>query len=290
MNRTGLLGLALFTVVLSVGGCGSKDPMAPAATGGTPAGGAGGAGKGGAGSEGGAGGTTTPPDGPPPIGDYFPFKLGNSWEYSVTQPNHAPQTKIHKITKMQAVGGTGPFKDTMAYLVETQKSSGATLADATLSWQLREGTRVVRYRETSCLGGSVTLVDGSVDKCTVNEEDYWMPARVVLDEMPTAMPYAAGLAWTETYMEWIATTNYKINPPTMATVNTTQNDRWEIVAVDVASTTPAGNFTGCALIKKTSMKGAAKQYTFCKGVGKVKEEPLSTATGQTEILTRYTVM
>jgi hypothetical protein len=304
MNRTGHLCAAVSVVFLAAAACGSNDPAAPATgTGGVAAdGGAGGGGAGGAGG-GGAGGSVPGDDGgtatggtvggdtPPATGEYFPFKVGNSWEYAVTELNKAAVNKVHKITKMEVIGGTGPYKDMMAYRVETQKSSGSAPADATISWQVREGNRVVRYRETSCAAGSVMPApDGSIGSCAVNEEDWWMPARVVIDEQPTNMAYAAGLTWPENYMEWIVTYSFKVMPPAMMTAPVAaKTDTWLIVNPAGSITTPAGTFNDCVIVKKTSMANATKTYTYCRGVGKVKEEGAS-ASSQTETLVRFTLM
>jgi hypothetical protein len=269
----------------SLTACGDNEPPPPAGTGGTGAGGAGGTAAGGAGGSVDAG-PIDPDAAAAPT--YYPFKVGNSWTYLVTQLNHADETKVHVITRMEAVGGTGPFKDTVAFRVETQKSSATGLPDGTISWQGIEGNRIVRYRETSCRGGQVTVTNGTITNCGVNEEDWWMPARVVIDNQPSGMPYATGLKWNETYTEWVTT--FPALTPTMGATAPPVNktDAWEIVNADVAITTPAGAFTGCALIKKTSMASAAKQYTFCKGVGKVKEEGAS-MTAQNETLQAFTV-
>jgi hypothetical protein len=298
MNRTGHLCVAACVAFFAaLTACGDKDPAAMnGGAGGAPAGGAGGA------PAGGAGGIVTddggnptdvvvdPGDLPPAKDSYFPFAVGNKWTYLVTELNKAPVNKVHVITRVEAVGGTGPFKDSVAFRVETQKSSGTVLADATISWQGVEGNRIVRYRETSCQAGSVHINDaGSIDMCSVNEEDWWMPARVVLDSQPMNMPYAAGLRWTEMYNEWVTTISFTSTPPKPTTVTGAKSDVWEIVNPDTTITTPAGTFTGCAIIKKTSMANATKQYTYCKGVGKVKEEGAS-ASAQTETLTAFTVM
>jgi hypothetical protein len=283
-------GLALFAALTA---CGDKDPA-------TMNGGAGGAPAGGAGAGGAGGGATDdagttdavvdPGDLPAATGDYFPFKVGNKWTYLVTELNHESVNKVHVITRMEAVGGTGPFKDNVAFRVETQKSTGTVLADATISWQGVEANRIVRYRETSCQAGSVHINDaGSIDQCAVNEEDWWMPARVVLDSQPASMPYAAGLKWTEMYTEWVTSISFKTTPPMMNTVSGQKSDAWEIINPAATITTPAGTFNGCAVIKKTSMAQAMKTYTYCKGVGKVKEEGAS-MTSQTETLTAFTVV
>jgi hypothetical protein len=296
MNRTGHLSVAVCVAFFAaLTACGDKDPVQPpvGGAGGSPAGGAGGGTGGVVGTD--DAGTMTdvvvdPGDLPPPTGNYFPFNVGNRWTYLVTELNHADQNKVHVITRMEAVGGTGPFKDTVAYRVETQKTGGTAQPDGTVSWQGVEGNRIVRYRETSCQAGSVHInAAGSIDMCAVNEEDWWMPARVVLDSQPTSMPYAAGLKWTEMYTEWVTTVSFKTNPATMNTVSGAKSDVWEIVNPDTTITTPAGTFNGCAIIKKTSMANATKQYTYCKGVGKVKEEGAS-ASAQTETLTAFTVM
>src|SRR5688572_22708896 len=106
-HATTLLCLGL-AGALAISGCGEKDPGGTGGTGGTTTGGSGGrggsAGSGGS-SSGGAGGTSSTGgqtgdaggggDTAPVSGDYFPFAVGNSWEYEVTSTGSPTEKKIH---------------------------------------------------------------------------------------------------------------------------------------------------------------------------------------------------
>src|SRR5687768_13369852 len=115
VGKSGLVALCVL-VVLSA--CGGKDPPAPGNTlggnsgsGGARPGGSGGQGTGGqSGGVGGAGGQSSGnggnsgnggssgSDAAAPGGgssDYFPFTVGNSWEYDVTETGVTPYKKVH---------------------------------------------------------------------------------------------------------------------------------------------------------------------------------------------------
>jgi hypothetical protein len=289
--------IARFKVIalaLLFAACGSNEPPGSGSGGSSGTGGRGGSsgaggtstGGGSGGSMTGTGGATSTDGGTMASGDYFPFKVGNSWEYNVTELGKAQVVKVHKIVRMETIGGTSEHKDKMAFRVETQKAaSGAELADATISWQQREGSKIIRFRETACVAGSVMMANGSVQSCTINDETSWVPPRPRIDEKPMNMNFAKGLMWTEMFAE---TRAQKANNSTMMLPPMTMNDadKWEVVDVGVSATVPAGTFPDCVVLKKTSLADAMKTYTFCKGVGKVKED----GPGQVEILTKYQLM
>ena len=304
--RSGLGAISALCLLL-LGACGDKEPTQTTNPG--AGGGSGGSGRGGSGgqssrtggsgpsaggggqaaSNGGSTGADAAPGGETNAGggDYFPFAVGTSWEYDVTETGLQPYKKLHTIVRAEAVGGTGPHKAAMALRVETRKSGGVGGMDATVSWQGRLGNKVVRYREYACSANSLTIEGGSVSKCTLDVEDHWDPPRVRLDEKPKGMDPAAGPPWPETYTEFKAKYSYALNPamPTITNTMVMQTDTWEVKQVGATVTTPAGTFNNCLVIQKTSSTERAKVYSFCKGVGKVKEE----GTGQVEILSKYTV-
>lgn len=243
-----LMGVALS---LGIGACGSDDP-----------------------------GMGMGPNGGSATGDYFPFALGNTWEYDVNEIGQASVRKLHTIVRMEPVGA-GPDKDKVVFRVETRKKDAIGVGDATISWQAREGNKVVRYREQSCRVGSVTFAaDGSVDKCTVNEDAFWSPPRVRLDEKPEDKAYSKDLSWMDSFMETKTTYSNQTSPPTPTTTMTAHKSTWKVVELDVTVTTSAGTFPSCVKLQKTSQTDVAKSYTFCRGVGKVREE----GAGQTEVL------
>ncbi len=226
----------------------------------------------------------TPPDAA--LADYFPFAVGNVWEYNVTPAGGLSFRKLHRIVRLEKVGGEGPSKDLVAARVETLKKTSAgspTVNDASISWQLRQGAEVLRYRETSCTMGSATLNgDGSaIDNCSVDVEDSWSPPRPRLDERPMGQPLAQGMTWQAVYTESKITYSYA-DPSMPIAIRTSkqEDDQWRVLEADVRATVPAGTFDHCVILEKRSQSAAVKTYTFCRGVGKVKE----VGEGQTEEL------
>jgi hypothetical protein len=304
MKRSGMF--LRLTAILVVSACGTNDPTPPGnaggsggnAGGGAPTAGIGGSAMGGSGgsasggNSGGSGGTagtggSSPDAGPVATGDYFPFKVGNRWTYQISEAGGVPPyRKEQVIVRMEPVGGTGVNKDKMAFRVETRKyASGSTtnLEDATISWQAREGTRVIRYRETSCLRLSAVLMNDAISQCRTDVEDHWNPARIRIDERPMGMAPAKGMTWPEMYQEFKNVYDWTVAMPpnVIPSGPVALTDTWTIVDVNVSATVPAGTFNDCIVYtKKTFLTQMVKTYTFCKDVGKVKEVGL----GQVEEL------
>jgi hypothetical protein len=278
--------------LVAIAGCGKEDPMNPGTggtgggtggAGGSPAGGTGGGtgGSGGGGGTGGAGGSGGAPDGgsQPDSGtastEYFPFKTGNTWTFDITEPATPVYRKEQVVVGLEPVGGTGPHAAKQAYRVETRKyAAGSTtvLDDATISWQLREGNKIVRYRETSCTRGSAMVMNGRITTCTVDVEDHWDPPRQRIDERPNGMAPTNGLSWPETYREFKKNYNYAVNPPAVTMTMADNTDTWTIMDANATVTVPAGTFSNCLVVqKRTSVAQNTKTYSFCRGVGKVQE-------------------
>jgi hypothetical protein len=217
---------------------------------------------------------------------YFPFAVGNVWEYQVTPAGGLAYRKLHRIVRIEPVGGDGASQEVLAARVETLKksSAGSTgVNDASISWQLRQGMKVVRFRETSCTTGTAALsADGtSIERCSVDVEDSWAPPRPRIDEAPMGQPLARGMTWQVAYTE--SKTNYSYTDPSMPTAIRTskqQDDQWRVLEEGVSATVLAGNFSNCVVLEKRSITDTVKIYTFCRGVGKVKE----VSAGQTEEL------
>jgi hypothetical protein len=296
MNRTlGIVALRpLVLVALLASACGDKDP-ATGGAGGTGSGGRGGAagqtaGAGGSGTGGGGGsaGDAGLPDSGPASNSYFPFAVGNTWEYEVRESGLAPYRKVHQIVRPALVEGAGPHKAVMAFRVETRKSGGVGAADATISWQARDGNRIIRYREVSCTAGSVVMEGGTVKSCTFDVEDYWNPPRIRIDERPMNAEPVMGVTWPETYTEFKNHYTYGVDPnnPTITATMAMQTDTWRVMQAGVTVTTAMGALTPCVVLQKSTAAVAAvtKTYTFCRGVGKVKEEGVN----QTETLVSFT--
>ena len=175
----------------------------------------------------------------------------------------------------------------MAARLETLKRSGtANVRDASISWQNRDGNQVLRYRETSCAANSAVLsADGStIDRCLTDVEDHWTPARPRIDEKPMGQELVKGMTWQVPYTEFKTAFN-NANParPTATRSMSQANDQWQVLDVNVRVTVPAGTFSNCVVLQKRSVTDAIKNYTFCRGVGKVKE----VSTGQSEELATH---
>ncbi|HEY0705503.1 MAG TPA: hypothetical protein VGG33_01830 [Polyangia bacterium] len=306
--KTGSARLFAFLILGAAVGCGSESPPSgsggsPGNSGGSPGNSGGTSGSGGNTGSGGSatgsggssstgtGGTTSGGGGSTggggnATGDYFPFAVGNSWEYDVTEMGRPPIKKLNKIVRMEAVGGKSPDANTMAYRVETTKvmTAGQPAGDATISWQLRQGARVVRFREESCAVGSVVLENGSVKSCSKNEDTFWSPARIRIDEMPTGKPLAKDLAWDEMFKE-NKTVFVTAGSGTGSTTEANQTQSWKVLDVNANAQSPAGNFPNCLVLEKRSMNDIPKKYTFCRGIGKVREEGAT----QVEALSKYDV-
>ena len=240
-----------------------------AGTGGTSTGGSGGSATGGSGGAGGGGAT----DAPVAMAEYFPFKVGNRWTYEVREPSVLPYRKEQVVVRMEAVGGTGPHAAKQAFRVETRKygvGGSTTLEDATISWQLREGNKLLRYRETSCIRFSAMLMNDAVTSCTVDVEDHWNPPRQRIDERPNGQAPAVGPTWPEIYTEFKKTLRLRGQPAHGHDVHGRQHGhldrhgdrrlrRWS----------RAGTFQNCIVVqKRTSVAQNTKTYTFCPASGR----------------------
>jgi hypothetical protein len=196
---------------------------------------------------------------------------------------------VHHIVRPALVEGTGPHKAVMAFRVETRKTGGVGAADATISWQARDGSRIIRYREVSCTAGSVMMEGGTVSSCTFDVEDYWNPPRIRIDERPMNTEPVMDMTWPESYTEFKNRYTYGVDPrnPTVTSSMAMQTDTWKVLQAGVTVTTAAGALSPCLVLQKTTPppSPATKTYTFCRGVGKVKEE----GANQTETLLSYTV-
>jgi hypothetical protein len=200
-----------------------------------------------------------PDDSKLPTGEILPWKVGNNWKYKVTDKGEVSD-KLTTIEAEEAVGGTGPHKDEMAYKVVTLKADGT---DQTISWQAPMDDKVVRYREQSftATGGDVKL------------EEHWDPYKLHVDGSAERL---AEKTWLEEYTE---TKLPMVGMSTSAEVH----DRWAVDQPDATVTVPAGTFEHCIVYTKAG-GGDQKMYWYLRGVGKIKETG-----GQTEELESYEV-
>lgn len=237
------LGCVLVTCGLALG-CGSGDPAANHA-------GAGGDGNGGDGS------SSPKPDGP-----LLPWAVGNNWTYRITK-NGAVSLKTTTIGELEAVGGTGPNTDTMAYHVTTAK--GTDMNDHSESWQAPSQDnpeRFVRYREQS--------FDASTGELELDE--YWDPEKLHIDG--SAERTVKGASWLESYSE----TKLAVGA-TPATHDV--RERWTVLDDDETLEVPAATFEHVIHFQKVG-SSTSKEYWYLRGVGKLKE-----GGSQTEELTEY---
>lgn len=198
------------------------------------------------------------PDAEETDGPYLPWKVGNSWTYRVTN-NGEVSTKVVTIEAEEEVGGTGPHASDRAYRVVTSKGA----KDQTVSWQVSEGDRVLRYREQSFHESTGEL----------EQEEHWDPYKLHFDG--TEEHTAKDADWLEVYEET------KI--PAKKPAETEQaRDRWSVDSPSETVTVPAGTFRA-VVVQKASGSGL-KTYWYVRGVGKVKETG-----GQTEELIEYKV-
>jgi hypothetical protein len=188
----------------------------------------------------------------------LPWAIGHRWSYQVTQ-DATVTTKVTTVGELEAVGGSGPSSEVMANKVVTQKENGA---DETVSWQSRDGERVIRHRELaySALTDELEL------------EEHWAPHKLHVDWSTARTELDA--SWLEEYEE----TKLPIGD-TMST--STRRDRWSVTAVGEEVVVPAGTFTDTVVFQKVG-GDTPKTYWYARGVGKVKETG-----GQTEELVDY---
>jgi len=241
----------LLVCVVGAASCGSSEP-------GTGMGGGGGSATGGSGGGSGQGGGS-------PVGDsYFPFKEGNTWTYEVKDTG-VTSWKTQTILGMEKIG-KGPTPNAMAYKVLTEKrKTGPTgaVTDKTESWQSYAGAKLVRYREIDYKGAGATM--------TPNEEDWWDPFKVRIDERPNDKALAKDLTWDEQYKE--VKLLVKV-PPVPESAPVAHTDTWKVVDVGFDFTVKAGTLKNCVQLTKTSstvVDDVGKNYWFCAGVGKAKE-------------------
>lgn len=191
-------------------------------------------------------------------GPWLPWKEGNTWTYRVTHDG-VVSTKVVTIMAEETVGGEGPHKGDTAFRVVTKKGEG----DQTISWQVRDGDRVLRYREQSFHAETGEL----------ELEEHWDPYKLHFDG--SAEHVAEGATWLEAYDE----TKLPVDGP-----EETQQarDRWIVDSPSEEVTVPAGTFQ--AVVVQKAGGSDVKTYWYVRGVGKVKETG-----GQTEELVSYEV-
>jgi hypothetical protein len=213
----------------------SGDGSGATAGGGTDAGGSDGGGSGG-GAE---------------LEPLLPWAVGNSWTYQVTKDG-ITTLKTTTVGELEAVSGTGPNAELMAYHVTTAK--GVDAMDRTESWQAPDADnpqRILRFREQSfgAMTGKLQL------------EEHWEPAKLHIDG--SAERTFTGANWLESYSETKLEVGFQ---PTTHDVR----ERWTVLGDDETVEVPYGTFDHAIHFQKAG-GGSTKEYWYVRGVGKVKE-------------------
>jgi hypothetical protein len=198
----------------------------------------------------------------PITGPLLPWKVGNTWTYQVTAAGEV-STKTTTVGGLEKVGGVGPNQGKDANQATTMKKDGS---DKTESWQVLQGTRVVRYREISYAAstGQPKL------------EEHWDPCKLHVDWTPEKME--KGYVWLEQYTETKLPQDGTLAAPPQDTV-----DAWTVEELAATVSVPAGTFTNAVVLTKAS-GDTLKTYWYVPSVGKVKE-----IGGQTEELVAFKV-
>jgi hypothetical protein len=195
-----------------------------------------------------------------PAGALLPWKVGNNWTYRVTDSGEV-STKVTTIGELETVGGTGPNADKMANKVVTTKKDAT---DQTISWQVPNGDKVVRYREQA-YSASTGLLE---------EEEHWDPYKLHIDG--TAEHMVKGASWLEDYQET------KL-PVSGQPATHEARDLWTVASESEEVVVPAGTFQ--ALVVQKAGGSSFKTYWYVPGLGKVKETG-----GQIEELAAFQLM
>jgi hypothetical protein len=184
---------------------------------------------------------------------YFPFTVGNSWEFRVTDPMSG-----EVYTKLQSLDEeVTPEGETEPVIVQTTtKANGRTE-----SWNRVMGDAIVRIRQQDFDGA------GALELTTE-----YAPHNLRIDE--SAQRMSAGNSWDETYDE------SHFDPAGVMIDTITTTDRWTVESLDEPCQAPIGPTT-CVHLRRVRTAGgiADKEFWYAKGVGKIRETG-----GQTEEL------
>jgi hypothetical protein len=203
------------------------------------------------------------PDGPGDgggTGRYLPLAVGSTWTWRVTDSAGTSYDKVSTVEALEDIGGAKA--GTMGFRVRTSGGGGDTV-----SWQSDTGTSIVRHREQDF------RVDG-----TMKTDSVYMPYKLRVDEASAHL--SAGVDYELPFTEIVT----KIADGSTQTLQ--KGETWSVVSADEQITVPAGSFHCLHLhrVGTDDTAGAAKDYWFARGVGKIKETG-----GQTEELASYSL-
>jgi hypothetical protein len=177
---------------------------------------------------------------------YLPFEVGFTWEFRVTDPATGAVD-----TKGQAVVASENHPcDGLPVLVQiTSKWDGERVE----SWFRREGDAIVRLRQID--------YDERGEKIRTQ---IFTPPRLRLDESPSRI--ASGAQYIDTY------TATELDGSGQVIDSVQETDQWTVVDADLACSTPMGEHR-CLQVRRLRLRsGSVKEYSFVRGVGKVREE------------------
>jgi len=233
--------------LLVLSGCDQSDPP-DEVMGGSGGGGGGGDGDGdGGGGGGGSGGS----GGGSPTGSFYPYVAGSSWSYEHSGGGSMAWTEQVTLEATMHNGAAAMMLSDSAGPSGSQTNS--ILAQA--------GTEVRRVHK-EVVGASPTVVD-------------YDPGFTRFDEAWPSMP--VGTVDTRMYTRTEVTNG--------ATIVETRVQRYTVEQLGVDVAVPAGNFSDCVVMFRqrqapdggppTGAQIREKRFSFCPGVGKVKEENLT---------------
>lgn len=180
----------------------------------------------------------------------LPWKVGNSWNYRVSEEGKSSTEKTTSIGPTEIVGGVGPNVDVIANLVTTIETNGKRTA----SWQGPSPlnfARIVRFRERDQDSSSALPMESHYDAEKLHVDD-------------TPEHTRTNATWIEEYAEVAVRSGHEL-------ASMQHEDSWTVLSDDGTVTVPAGTFTSVICLRK---EGSAhvKHYWYVRGIGKVKEQ------------------
>lgn len=171
---------------------------------------------------------------------YLPFDVGNHWRYRVTAAGDPSDIS----TKTQDLTDEGDDLITQT----TQKGGGSTVSKLDIV-----GDAVMRFSQEDYDSTDMLLMT------TYYEPD----GKARIDEDPARL--MMGATWDETYTK-------RVVPAMGAEIMTTVTDTWTVMGVDVACSSPLGDYSCIHLMRERDNPVIVKEYWYARGIGKVREE------------------
>jgi hypothetical protein len=201
---------------------------------------------------------------------YFPYAIGASWTYQVTDPlfpSAPPTTKVQTVEAFEDVGGEKA--GVVAFRLKTVRPGREVI-----TWQVNTPAGLaVRHREKE--------FDVVGESSSLRADNFFLPYKLRVDGSEAHV--AAGVTWDTMHDEHI----FDASAPGGKTISKTE--RWTVEAVGEMVTVPAGTFSTIRVRRQVIVgaggdPGADKTFWFTEGVGKIKESG-----GQIEELASYSL-